>query len=108
MSRFTAAQSSIYNSPPQLGIPTHILPTPVSRPNTRVERLTPANTRSLTATAARIATDDHRSAGVAAGLLVDGDPERGEGSCGAAVACQCVKRIYGMMLDGKWKNRKRR
>lgn len=69
-------------------VPTHVLPTSVPCPYPGVEADAFANSRGLASTAARVSADDHRPAGAAACLLVDGDPEGGEGARGTAAECQ--------------------
>lgn len=76
----------------QLSIVTHILSTAIPRPNARIEANTFSNARSPATTAARVATDDQRSAGATAGCLVGGDPQRREGTRWAAMACQNVEK----------------
>lgn len=74
---------TLLSSSYSLSIPTHILTTPIPRPNTSVKRNTAANARRLAPTASRVAADDVGPAGAAAGPLVAAYPESGEGTCWA-------------------------
>lgn len=91
ISHMHVLRCSLMSQSSQLSIVTHILPTPIPRPNARIEADTFSNSRSPATTAARVATDDQRSAGATAGCLVDCDPQSGEGTCWAAIACQYVE-----------------